>query len=294
MLSKVVKFYANKKALKFGFTGLLNTIFGEMIIITLVTSGLPIWAASPLTTYTSIWSDYWLKSTYVYNEKLSWKKMLKYHTNGLSSKAIQITTTILLSYVISYEASYFLGVVFGFAENYAVAELYTFNKQQKEMLAEPGKLKLNLGCPKYCEGYTCIDLKPSDDKVITSDATEYLEANPINKYDEIFTKNMLEHYSNPGRLLKACHNALKPGAKLTVVTDNAEFLLYYLPFWVNHTGIGAHSKREYAATKEHGHGMHFGIYTKMHMENLLTETGFIHIKTSRILFGSRIKAVAIK
>ena len=292
----IVKFYANKHAIKFGATGLINTGFGEIMITAIMFSGLPLWFASPFTTYWSIWSDYWFKARFVYNEKLSWRKLLKYHTNGLTSKAIQISTTILLGYIISYQLSYFIGVMFGFAENYAIAELFTFKSpmQHKSLIPESGKTKLNLGCPYKCDGYTCVDLLPKDVGVIKDDVYYYLPFHTKSKYDEIFTKNMLEHLPDVGRFLSLCFDELKSGGKMIVITDNAEFIPYYLPFWINHTGIGAHNTNKYAESIEHGHTRHYSLFTKMHMQNLLEYTGFKDIKVKRILLGSRLYAEGIK
>ena len=53
---------------------------------------------------------------------------------------------------------------------------------------ESSKMKVNLGCPRYCEGWVCVDLHPQDQGVIQSDAYEYLE-NHFEVFTEIYSKN---------------------------------------------------------------------------------------------------------
>lgn len=294
VLGKLRLFYVNHLSLYFGFTGLVNTAAGEALITSLVFTGFPLWAASPLTTYVTIWSDYWLKATFVFGERLSWGRVARYHVNGLTSKAIQIVTTLGLAAFLPFQVSYFLGVVFGFAENYTVATLFTFKSplQHKLLRPESDKTKLNLGCPYKCEGYICVDLSPKDDGVVRDDAYHYLLYNSPDTYDEIFSKNLLEHLPDVGRFLDECYSSLKPGGRITVVTDNAEFLPYYLPFWVNHTGIGAHSVGAYAEHIEHGHTTHFAVFTKLHLRNLFARSGFVDVRVRRTTFGARLEAVA--
>jgi len=155
-------------------------------------------------------------------------------------------------------------------------------------------VKLNLGCPYRCDGYICVDLSPKDPGVVEADVYDYLRAHSENAVEEIYTKNLLEHLGNPLEFLRLCYRELKPSGKITLTTDNAEYLPFYLPFWVNHTGIGAHSRREYASLKEHGGGRHFMVFTKMHLENLLEEAGFRKIEVARVWMGSRLRAIAIK
>lgn len=154
-------------------------------------------------------------------------------------------------------------------------------------------LKLNLGCPYHCNEYQCVDLHPKDSDVIKGEAIIFL-ATKSNMYDEIYSKNLFEHLTNTGSFLAYAYNALKKDGKIILITDNAEWLPFYLPFWINHTGIGAHSKDEYAQDKSHNSSHHYAIFTKMHLINLLKHYDFKNIKIKRIMLGSRLKVTAIK
>ena len=155
-------------------------------------------------------------------------------------------------------------------------------------------MKLNLGCPKYCEGWVCVDIAPRDPRVIKADAYEALRNTDSNALSEIRSKNLLEHLENPGSFLHACYFALPPGGKLTVITDNAEFLPFYAPFWVRHTGLGAHSCNEYAL--DHCNSPHYSVFTKMHLLNLFVLAGFKRefVTIRRTWGGARVEAVATK
>jgi SAM-dependent methyltransferase len=176
-----------------------------------------------------------------------------------------------------------------------VLPAYRFWQTRKLALREDSKSKVNLGCPIRCEGYLCVDISPIEQGVVRDDALHYLSCAGSELFDEIFSKNMFEHLTNPGKFLELCFSSLKRGGRLVLITDNAEFLPFYFPFCsLNHTGLGAHSRKEYADSAEHGHTKHFAVFTKMHLENFLVEYGFREISIKRILFGSRLKALAVR
>ena len=92
--------------------------------------------------------------------------------------------------------------------------------------------------------------------------------------------------------MKLCHSVLKEEGRITLITDNAEFVPFYLPFWLRHSGIGAHSINKYAI--DHCDSVHYMVFTKMHLENLFSVSGFRNITTRRIKFGARLEARAIR
>jgi putative flippase GtrA len=119
--------------LLFALSGIANTGFGEAILLSL--KGLvhfPLWLSSPMTTYTTLVTDYLLKSTFVYSTELSWARFFKYHTNAISSILIQIASTIILSTLIPYAVSYLIGVILGFLVNFAIASKFTFSARTKK------------------------------------------------------------------------------------------------------------------------------------------------------------------
>lgn len=155
---------------------------------------------------------------------------------------------------------------------------------------------LNLGCPKFCGQETlCVDISPKDKDVIKMDAYRYLEMyGTFHFYKDIRTKNMLEHIPNVGKFLELCYTSLPAFGRLTVITDNAEFVPFYAPLSLLHTGIGAHNRNKYAI--DVCGSAHLSIFTKMHLINLLELAGFHrdNIHVHRILMGSRLEAIAIK
>lgn len=156
--------------------------------------------------------------------------------------------------------------------------------------------RVKLGCPKYCPGYTCVDLYPIDDRVIRQEALDFLSAHRA-ELDHIYSKNMLEHVGNPLELLKRAYLSLKPGGELTIITDNAEWLPFYLPFPLVHTGIGAHGARQQEYLRHFGdRTTHYMIFTKAHLKSLLTAAGFRHITVRRMwrYAFARLYAQAIK
>lgn len=152
-------------------------------------------------------------------------------------------------------------------------------------------MNLKLGCPNYCESFTCVDIRQKDKRVIKQDVYEYLSFNKT-KYDTIYSKNLLEHIPNVSTFINLCYDHINTSGSLEVITDNAEFLLFYFPFWIPHTGIGAHNKNQYAI--DHCDSVHYSIFTKMHLINLFKLAGFRIIVCKRILFGSRLRIVGYK
>lgn len=153
-------------------------------------------------------------------------------------------------------------------------------------------MRLNLGCSEYCQGDLCVDLYPKDRRVIRANVFDFLAERHV-LWKEIYSKNLLEHLPDPGAFLSLCQQNLEPEGRLTVITDNAEFFPFYLPFYIVKTGIGAHSRDEYAMSKHCNETHHYSIFTKMHLRNLFDYAGFDNIEVKRVLYGVRLKATGI-
>lgn len=152
------------------------------------------------------------------------------------------------------------------------------------------ELVLNLGCPIGHAGQTCVDRNPRktewyEPTVIKADVYQYLLTTE-KRYTLIRTKNLLEHLPNVALFLSGCYEILSIGGRLEIITDNAEFLPFYLPFWIRHTGIGAHARNEYAI--DHCDSIHYSIFTKMHLRNLLEYAQFKDVRAKRIWGGARL------
>jgi predicted SAM-dependent methyltransferase len=151
-------------------------------------------------------------------------------------------------------------------------------------------LKVNLGCPKRCSGWTCIDKRGEPQW----DVYDWLEAmkSERNTVTELRTKNLLEHLPDPGSFLRLCRQVLQRGGKFTLITDNAAFIPFYFAIWVRHFGVGAHSVNRYAV--DNCNSVHYMVFTKMHLENLLNVSGFTKVTVRPILMGSRLEARATR
>ena len=165
----------------------------------------------------------------------------------------------------------------------------TLQVERQVVTSEVG-LRVKLGCPTKCAGWTCVDWRGNPSR----DVYDWLEEAVANgvAVAEIRTKNLLEHLPDPGRFLALCHKALSRGARMELITDNAEFLPFYLPFWARGTGIGAHAVNRYAI--DNCDSVHYMIFTPMHLENLMRHAGFRRVMVSRITVGSRLRATACK
>lgn len=147
---------------------------------------------------------------------------------------------------------------------------------------------VNLGCPIYCDKYVCVDAEPEDMRVIKADSIEYL-SRFSNQLESIYSKNMLEHLTEIDQFYSNAYKALAKNGIMTVITDNAEFFPFYLPF-VHRFGFGAHSSNRYFNNYKYRHcSFHYMIFTKLHLMNLATRYGFKILECKRITFGARLK-----
>lgn len=140
-------------------------------------------------------------------------------------------------------------------------------------------MRARLGCPDQCEGWVCVDLRGIPSREVMS----WLETTDTGSVERIETKNLLEHLADPGRFFKLIHRVLRPGGTLQLITDNAAWLPFYLPFWIKGVGVGAHSINQYAI--DHCDSMHFSIFTEMHLKNLAKYAGFPTSRT-RMDYGT--------
>lgn len=150
--------------------------------------------------------------------------------------------------------------------------------------------RVNLGCPVKHDGWICVDRRGDP----PWDVFDWLEEASHRGLvvTEMKTKNLLEHLPDPGRFLRLCFDVLAKGGRIDLITDNAEWLPFYFPFWVRRMGIGAHSVNQYAI--DHCDSVHYMIFTPMHLENLMRNAGFKHVIVNRITLGARLHATAHK
>jgi hypothetical protein len=165
------------------------------------------------------------------------------------------------------------------------------------MQALERKIKFNIGCPNYCKEWFCVDENPKDSRVIRENAISFLARQPARSVDEIYSKNMLEHLPNPGSFFTVSYFALKEGGKLRIITDNAEWFLFYIPLLCKF-GIGAHSRNDYVVKNDKtcNSSSHYMLFTKMHLRNFCSNFGFevIYINRMKRVAGARLDCLALK
>jgi hypothetical protein len=158
-------------------------------------------------------------------------------------------------------------------------------------------LRVDLGNPDYVENWFCIDLYPRDPRVERCEAVEWLYKQPLDSVDEIRAYQLLEHLPNPGMLFYSAYRALRSLGVMTIKTDSAAWLPFYLPI-LNMLGFGAHSSDKYRAIldktdwPQHPEIRHFCIFTKQHLRNLGERFGFqvLEIKYDWHTLGARLIA----
>lgn len=134
----------------------------------------------------------------------------------------------------------------------------------KESKAEKKRI-LNLGCGDESYGTDFVDLYSTRPDVITVKIDEEKLPFKDNSFDEVYSRNVLEHVKNVGFVFSEIKRVLKPKGKLLLVTDNASYYLYHI--W---KGYSAH----YYNYKRHGpNDRHFVLFTTTHIENFLKDFG---------------------
>lgn len=119
---------------------------------------------------------------------------------------------------------------------------------------------LNVGCGKQKYGTHFIDLYPQRNEVIRCNLETEKIPFPDNFFDEVYSKNLLEHLKNPNRVLCEMYRVLKKKGKLVIITDNAGFWGWHIPW----------SKTHYGGYEEYGYGTkdcHYAVFTSWHLEN---------------------------
>ena len=121
---------------------------------------------------------------------------------------------------------------------------------------------LNAGCGRdFSIGTDFVDLYPHDPKVKQCDLDSDRLPFEDSAFDEVYSKCVFEHLTNPSNLMKEAQRVLKPGGKLTVITDNATFI----GWWVT-----SH-KYDLCYGKEDSH---YALFTASHLENWARKFGF--------------------
>lgn len=120
---------------------------------------------------------------------------------------------------------------------------------------------LNVGCGQDTFGDIRMDLFRTQATNVLGDAVHLPFAGEA--FTEVFEKNLLEHMPNPATHLEDVRRVLKEGGTLHLITDNAACLKYYT--------LGTHTG---GYNKHGGKDVHYALFTREHIQNLMSYAGF--------------------
>jgi SAM-dependent methyltransferase len=127
---------------------------------------------------------------------------------------------------------------------------------------------LNVGCDLDTYGTDFVDAFPAVPGTIRCDVDSERLPFKDGTFDEVYSKNLLEHLRNPGRALDEMVRVLKEGGRLVIVTDNANYWLWsVLP-----THQGGYEKRRLSVSGITG-DRHYSLFTDWHLRNHLEKAG---------------------
>jgi len=138
-----------------------------------------------------------------------------------------------------------------------------------EIIKMPCRI-LNIGSGDDFYGTDRLDIKPTSATTIVHDVERGIPF-PDETFDEVYSKNNLEHLRNVGFHFQEVYRVLKKDGKLVLITDNASCMRFYL--------FGTHTGR-YERKHEGDH--HYSIFTTKHLVNHLEVVGFKDIKWSYV------------
>ena len=121
-------------------------------------------------------------------------------------------------------------------------------------------LTLNLGCGDQTFGDVRLDAFATETANVIGDCQQLPFRDGV--FTSVYEQNLFEHLPNPGHHLEEVKQVLKPGGVLTLITDNAACLKYYL--FGTHTG---------GYRKHQGKDVHFALFTLEHMRNFMDVAG---------------------
>lgn len=133
------------------------------------------------------------------------------------------------------------------------------------------RMVLNLGCGNQTYGTHRVDIYSTNTTTHVFDIEKGLSFSD-SFFDEVYERNVFEHLRNPNFHLLEVHRVLKPHGLLTLITDNASCVRYYL--LGTHTG-GYMGHRRYLKPSE---DKHFAVFTMEHLKNHALSAGFEVLK----------------
>ena len=129
---------------------------------------------------------------------------------------------------------------------------------------------LNVGCGDGRFGTHFIDLYPQRSDVIQADIETQGLPFEDEWFDVVYSENLLEHLKDPNNAMREMVRVLKRKGKLDVITDNASFWAWHVPFATVH--YGGYEKLSFGEEDRH-----YALFTSWHLENHFRSLGLIDI-----------------
>jgi ubiquinone/menaquinone biosynthesis C-methylase UbiE len=134
---------------------------------------------------------------------------------------------------------------------------------------------LNVGCGNDRYGTHFVDLFPQRKDIIKCDVDKEKLPYSDNIFNEVYSKNLFEHLTNLGFVMKEMYRVLKKRGKLIIITDNANFWGYAF----GKTHLGLYEKIEMFGKEDR----HYGLFTEWHLQNYARKIGFKSFNTEYII-----------
>jgi len=130
---------------------------------------------------------------------------------------------------------------------------------------------LNLGCGDEEYGDVRVDIFPTKTTTHVMDIEKGLPKSWKNKFDAVYSKNLLEHLRNPGFVLEEMKRVCKPGGRIIIITDNAGFWEFHV--FGTHVTPKIRLKRLSFYKGKNELDTHFCLFTKEHLINHFKRIG---------------------
>jgi ubiquinone/menaquinone biosynthesis C-methylase UbiE len=128
------------------------------------------------------------------------------------------------------------------------------------MRKEDERFILNLGCGEQGFGDVRMDFAVTPASNLIADAQHLPFRDDV--FTDVYERNLLEHLPNPAQHLQDVKRVMRTGGVLTLITDNAACLKYY----VLRTHMGGYRKHG-------GKDLHYALFTAEHIKNLFEYVG---------------------
>ena len=130
---------------------------------------------------------------------------------------------------------------------------------------------LNIGCGYKLEpGTDFVDFAPKDPKVVYCDIDSERLPYADGTFDKVYSLCLFEHLTNHANYMKEAYRVLKKGGKLEIITDNAGFIGFHIPFGVSYN----HGYNSIYAMND----KHFALFVDSHLRNYAEKFGFENVK----------------